>query len=321
MQVLKGSGVYQEVASRLYQLAAKATEWPDDWKPAAHLSILSIYLSLQDNILGNNGLKQALADQTQIAKRCQETDILVKTRCGGLLEVQYRGTNRENISPDAKIFYHHRTVKDFLEARETRPVLLKHTNGPEMERFKPNYMVASSYIFQLQTCDQDSAQSLANIVGQSLTYVRRVDADKRIPIAELIQLVDAIPSFAIVGSRLAVVTSCNLKRYVSTKLADHNFIEGAIAEPTSLLKHVLQPSEDAKAFIRPEMILLLLQYGANPNEPSNDGGSAWRSGLSYLISHHEELHSATLRHWSEVVEILLEHGADPKVVCEGQISW
>jgi antitoxin component of RelBE/YafQ-DinJ toxin-antitoxin module len=68
----------------------------------------------------------------------------LKSRTGGLLEVQLRGAKLDGISAEMKVQYLHRTVRDFLITQEMRDIL-----HAEID-FDAEYAMLKSSVYELQ---------------------------------------------------------------------------------------------------------------------------------------------------------------------------
>jgi hypothetical protein len=82
-------------------------------------------------------------DPDHIQSTCTDMEALLKTRCGGLLEVHCRSLNSE-ISPASSVEYLHLTVRDFFYKPETRKILEERSPTG----FDPNIVLLKSCILQ-----------------------------------------------------------------------------------------------------------------------------------------------------------------------------
>lgn len=315
--VLKVDGIYQEEASRLYQLVAEATEKPGDWKPVELLSLRMLSIAMKRNLDLVQEMEQEPPNLETIVQQAKRMDILLKTRCGGLLEVQYGRLKSTALSPDMKVTYLHRTAREFLEAWETRQVLLGRTRGPDKPTFQPAVAIFKSIVLVSREHTRDGKDGVG-WKGQYWTYARRIDFNKQVPIPELINLLETYSHVLPGNSLLPSAVECGLGRYLETKLKDPsvNQEEG----PRPLIDHAIVPTYDSAAFVSPDIVKLLLKYGADPNK-SFRNSSPWQNCLSYLALSTKSPSSITdnglLSKWADILEILLEHGADPKTSFSG----
>lgn len=314
--VLKVDGIYSEEASRLYQLIAEATEQPDDWKPAELLSIHSLYLAMKQDLDIAHEITQAPPDDQAILEQTRRMDILLKTRCGGLLEVQYGGSKTADLSPSLKVSYLHRTVRDFLETLETRQVLLKRTGGSDKDAFKPAVAIFKSIVVQIKRLELHPSAS-HGLKDLGLTYARRIEVDKRISPEELLKLFDIFSYVAKLYSMIPSAIECSLCRYLERKLVDENTPEQDILHIPALDYALVGPI-DQQEFITPEMVSLLIEFGADPNKRFN-GSTPWQKALSHLLRNYDRLRDrgGALMYWSRIITALLENGADPTATCQG----
>jgi hypothetical protein len=312
--VINIDSIYQEEASRLYQLMAVTLEWPDDWTPAQQLTLVSMYLSTHQEELQGRDFVVAFRDKPFVLGKCKETDVFLRTRCGGLLELQY-GLGSTEIVPSLKVSYIHRTVMEYLEERATRRQLLDRTRGTGQQTFDPNLAILKALCFQFSLESSLQVWFGTPISALVITYARRVDQNKNIPESELKRLFDDIGPTLGWESMLPIAVQGCLTRYLGAKLQGIDLIGGAQTQ-RPLLDIALVPTPDSERFIRPEVVKLILSFGAKPNRKF-EGRSPWQNGLSYLITNHDHLSLAMIQFWAEIIIVLLENGANPLTQCHG----
>lgn len=256
-----------------------------------------------------------LLDRKRVLESCRDADVLLKTRCGGLLEIQFNGA--KSITPVMKVSYLHRTVRDFLQSPATKEVLSRRTGGVETNAYKPNIAILKSYILQAGTCDPSSSTpDNQRLINQAFIYAGRADKDERISPSELIKLFDSFPRPASWDSALWVAILCDWQRYVQARIdIDETLLDSRSTE--SALHYALLPTENLRKFwmnARPSIVRFLLSLGADPNG-FVDGQTLWQKALSHLIEKHEidrwKEDNEFLGGWFSIVEIMLEYEADP----------
>lgn len=315
--VINVDNIYQEEASRLHQLMAVTLERPDDWKPAQQLSLVSVFLAIHQEELEGRIFMTAFENKSFVLAKCKETDIFLRTRCGGLLELQYKIGSTE-VSPSLKVSYIHRSVMEYLEERAIRRELLDRTVGAGpagRQAFIPDLAILKDFCFQsrLPTSRQDWFNSPAQ--DHIITYARRVDQNKTVPEAEWVRLFDTFcPKFEVKSMLPIAVQGCMI-RYLGAKLSEQE-PKHELQSQLPLLNYALVPTPDSQRFIRPEVSILLLSSGGNPNQ-NFQGQIPWQNALTYLLSHQTQLGSATRQFWIEIVIALLENGANPLAQCQG----
>ncbi|CZR53594.1 related to small s protein [Phialocephala subalpina] len=311
--VVKIDGIYAAEASRLYQLVAEATPRPGDWERAEPLSLRSLSLALTPNLNINNALTTPALDEKTLLEQAKRMDVLLKTRCGGLLEVQYGKAKMEDLSSSMKVSYLHRTVRDFLEARSTRQVLLERTGGFEKATFKPTVAIFTSIAIQVNHLDPIALKA-SSLPYRGLIYAQRIDADDRISAPELLNLFDTFAQAARWKSVIAFTINCSLNRYLDVRLRDENALKhDSITKP---VLDALVPTSDGEPFVDAATVSFLIKTGANPNTRFS-GSTPWENCLSYLICNRSRLYGPILRRWADIVVVLLEEGADPTTTCVG----
>ncbi|KAE9364398.1 hypothetical protein N431DRAFT_488965 [Stipitochalara longipes BDJ] len=312
--VINIDNIYQEEASRLYQLMAVTLERPDDWYPAQKLSLVSMYLSTHQEELNDREFVKAFQDKDFVLRRCKETDIFLRTRCGGLLELEH-GLGSTKILPSLRVTYIHRTVMEYLEERAIRRQLLDRTRGTGQQDFDPNLAVVKALCFQFSLNSSLWIWLGDPIKASVLTHARRVDQNKNIPESDLVRIFDDICPALRWESMIPIAIQGCMTRYLREKLKESNLITGSQTQ-RPLLDIALVPTPESERFIRPEVITLLLSFGAKPNRKF-EGQSPWQRGLSYLVTNHERLSVATLQFWTEIIRVMLENGANPLTECQG----
>ncbi|KUJ18667.1 uncharacterized protein LY89DRAFT_774610 [Mollisia scopiformis] len=127
--VFKVDKVYQKETAQLFQLIGTAfRDQTDDffsWRETKQLSVLLLsFASERDATLALEA-KSGFMTKEKITTRCKNMEIHLRTRCGGLLEIQYGNEDpyTTTVSPDMTVAYIHRTIKDYLELWGTREKL------------------------------------------------------------------------------------------------------------------------------------------------------------------------------------------------------
>lgn len=278
MMVLKVDDIYKEEASRLFQLVDKATEQEGDWRPAELLSVYTLFLANKQSINLAEELKQKRATEAEILQFCKRMDVVLKARCGGLLEIQYGKLKTATPRPSMKVAYLHRTVRDFILTGPNWQTLLKGTDGGSTrDAFNPNVAILKSMILQIKDFDDSKAHEL---IDHSFTFVRRVTIDESVSTTDFETLFNTYSKVAIAS------------RYVDLSA-----------------KH--KTSNEVEILME-----LLKKHAKNPNEPLN-GKSAWQSALSCVASGYKPASVSARVPWGLVIKSFLENGADPNASCKG----
>jgi hypothetical protein len=181
VMILKVDEIYLEEASRVFQLVDKATEQAGDWRrrPAELFSVYTLYLANKQSFNLVDGLKQRRVTEEGILQCCKRMDIVLKTRCGGLLEIQYGKLKTATPRPTMKVSYLHRTVRDFILTGTNWEALLKGTGGrPTGDAFNPNNALLKSLILQFNNCEDSTAEEL---MDNALTFTHRPQNEKSVP--------------------------------------------------------------------------------------------------------------------------------------------
>jgi hypothetical protein len=283
LMVLKVDDIYKEEASRLFQLVDKATEQEDDWRPAELFSVYTLYLANKQSINLTSEVKQRRSTEEEILQSCKRMDIVLKARCGGLLEIQYGKLKTTTPRPIMKVAYLHRTVRDFILTGANWEALLKGTGGgPTRDAFNPNIAILKSMILQIKDCEDASAYdaSAYGLINHSFTFLHRIEVDQSVSTAVSEELFNIFSGIA------------RASRYIDL-------------------------SSDHKTSKEVEFLMgLLRKHGRNPNEPL-DGASAWESALGCVACNYKSASLSVRFSWGLIIRAFLENGADPDVCCKG----
>lgn len=147
--ILKIDETYQVEASRLFQLIDAATSPRDcDIKTVCPLTILA--MSLAEDEDPDLALSKTVhfLDLKRINQRCDRMASRIRSRCGGLLEIQMG--HKRKLHPRMNISYLHRTVKDYLNKKNTRDTLKGWISHRGEEIYSPSLAILKAYILQLK---------------------------------------------------------------------------------------------------------------------------------------------------------------------------
>lgn len=301
--VLRVDESYRREALRLYQIVAAAVDSrPDDWTDGIHLTILGVvFAEEKDSDLAITAQMRFL-EQAEVYSRCQRMMYQLVSRCGGLLEVQNGDHPRDEVTPNMKVSYMHRTVKDYLEKNDTRVLLRCRTGGASASPFDPNLAILRSYVLQLKVldfavpADQDPSSNAWDYIHSAIRHARRVDTDSRFEpdslsahVALLDQLYTTalywvrrrIPSdsreaiFRSSSSAYTFAVECGLHQYLNAKLDKDNIIPKEKFGWKSLLDAALVSLPANRHLVSSKIVSVLVDHGARPLE-------AWPGALRYL---------------------------------------
>ncbi len=329
--ILRVDESYQSEASRLYQLiGAAANGREDDWRLVSPLTLLAICLAEEKDQNLVLTAKMQFPTKEDILSRCRITADRITSRCGGLLEIHDGGQPRQQISPNFKVSYLHRTVKDCLEKWETQAILKGRTRGGAADAYNPNVAILKSYILQIKCIREGSRHNFVdpgNCINACVLYARRVEEDTSSANVELMDEFFRIASFWIrrnssseqvfrPGSSLFTITvQCGLHRYLRAKLAADNAI-GTRKKPGewSLLDYAFKPGIGLDRFVSAEVVSTLLDFGADP-------GDALEMTLNHvtMMLHsrpadrsYNEINEDALKPWVDLIEKILRTDVNAK---------
>ncbi|KAE9371246.1 hypothetical protein N431DRAFT_558808 [Stipitochalara longipes BDJ] len=350
---------YQEQSSQLFQivqanengykafLASSGRSRPPP--PPFSLGLLTLSLAEEKNDLPIAHQSKQLLTPEVVWYRCKEMAARLKSRCGGLLEVDGSGY----------IQYLHRTVRDFLYLPETQALLLSHTE----QSFNADESLFKAWVHYLKYAELKSHQQWLHIKGhlyvsglvlsalQHAHLAMKVTGDSYVQILdELDSIVDHYCSspggtldqlgvrtsgahwanFMDIFDRhcptdtgtktnrdnfLSLTLSFGLTAYVGEKLKKCG--NEAFRKPgRPLLDYLAYPL----APIQSDMVSLLLKHGADPNE-SFSGSSTWQ----YMLEHIDDLGHSSMCRTKDFVDyrkvlactlnLFAENGAHPSLLC------
>jgi hypothetical protein len=349
--------LYQEDASRLFQIIAGAQQKTEDYGAALQLSILGLALAAEEDPDFAQKAKINFLTECEILERCKEMDIRLASHCGGLLETQF-GDSKE-MSPELKVTYLHRTVKDFLDRLDTQKTIIQWTGGTSA--FNPDLAILKSHILQPKARSPfptssvmlhgrgiereefyEKALQLSKPLVQSLfTYARRVELTGLGPQLELLEQFEEAMRFRWIESgcksrgspypMLIEAVQCGCHHYLSKKLALDTTIPRRMFFGSDLLEYALNPPPENSQFVSLTTIKILLEHGADPNKHRHETDrdptkqTSWIATLSFLQNRNIPPPALTkkaeidklMATWAEILKQLSRHGVDRKATCKG----
>lgn len=340
--VVKIDRIYQKEASQLFQLVGCAAQHRrDDWQEPDALNVLLLSFAIERDSALAVRARVGFLTAAQVLSRCKRMEVILRTRCGGLLEVQYGrlGSYEAEVAPEMKVSYLHRTVGDFLGLRETRRQLSDRTGGNAKDAFKPSVAIVKAYILVLKALDATNIieRPAWSLINGTLTYARRAEQDTQTGEPALLDEFFEVASqmwhhchncgsfFKQHASMLTLATQCGLNYYLRSKLSEDNII-GRETHPRPLLDYALVPTKESELFLDIGVVMTLLDFGADPNKRGVGEHSPWENALLYLHVDVNciasiERQSSVLRIWAAVIRQLLEAGADPDAGCRRAIEY
>jgi hypothetical protein len=257
---------YKEETVQFFQLMNATQPLDGDWKDLKPMTVLSLCLAKErDEELPN--IVKTLTSQAMI-HRCRDMNRRLKSRTGGLIEVQLRGVRIDKIDPSMKVGYLHRTVRDFLITREMRDILQAEID------FDPNYAMLKSSVYELQV-KLDNPADRNTLYCSALTYARRTQSQGRRHTSSQTTLLDQLYTKAELSTdprelheirevntyELFLETAVGLGfiPYVREKLENNTEFPNPTAK-----RRLLHHSLSSESIINPSMVLTLLSLGAEP---------------------------------------------------------
>jgi hypothetical protein len=303
------------------------------------LTLLTFFLAIKEDL---DATTMRQCTWKWLNSKCEDVRIRLTARCAGLLEVSTMpGT--EDISDAPYIRYFHRTARDFLEMDTHWRGILMQTADTD---FNPNVSMMKSCLLSLEYAIANDYEYVSGLQRDFMIYSYHADSHYRSHGTRTIML-DRMASIMNIrscswlgaeflpgteGSRdtLKLATIYGLRGYISIKLARSGQSPDK-ARATTLL-HCLLPkdaSSHAKLAMAPpriDMISLLLDFGADPNEHGDYGlGSPWENTLNFLrrstpttiASHDVESYKMT---YVAIIEKLVVAGANTETMFVDEYS-
>jgi len=259
---------YKEEAIQFFELINATQHQNIDLFEPKPMTVLSLCFAKEREENLPTMVKSFISSPTAMVPRWIDLSRRLKSRTGGLLEVQLRGAKLDGISAEMKVQYLHRTVRDFLITREMRDVLQAEID------FDAEYAMLKSSVYELQIPLKLADFNRLHL--SALTYAQRSQAERQDPQALsqtslLDQLFALTPerSFQqgdlqsqegiIHGSFLSTAVRWGLIFYIQDKLGKNARFTTA-SDKRKLLGHALKTD----LAVTPRIVLTLLTIGTDP---------------------------------------------------------
>lgn len=322
---------YHEQAAQILQVALYADE--------------PLGLFTYSYIGGKVGSAMGQSARAWTEEECVElarvTETRIKVRCPDLVKVNdymVEGNTFTEHGSKLSVEFLHRTVGDFLALEETQEQLRKRLK----KSFEPGRFICEALLAQIKgsesvyspNWDADGEYgNVQDLISGLLVFAKKAEAQSGTKQTALLDgLRDALEQRGWNdGSRvpfLALMIHRDLRLYVESHLPQ------ALTPQTgslSLLECALVCPKELHALCDQtlpllHMVTLLLEHGANPNEPSSQlGNTIWQQylTLSYRnLSRKRRLGQMDVQSHLGIMQAMLEHGADVNLRClyESKVS-
>jgi hypothetical protein len=142
---------YREEAIQFFELINATHHIPADPMPPKPMTILGLCLAKEsDENFPLLVKKYQELSHTSIVERCKSMSRRLNSRTRGLIEVRLNGGRLDDVKPEMKVGYLHRTVGDFLMTKEVRDFLQAETD------FDADHAMLKSSIFELYISNHTS---------------------------------------------------------------------------------------------------------------------------------------------------------------------
>jgi hypothetical protein len=347
--MLKGiETVYMEQAAQIFQIYRAA----QDQNPTAPAPLTCIELSLALERNTELALTAEIKPFSveEAVKRCEIVGSILRTRCGGLLEI-HGYSPHYNIMPTSKylsISFLHRTVRDFLELPDIWSKLMKWTEATE---FIPSRTLLRSSILYLkwamyEPLEDDITYGELTPLFWALKAMRHAhfaeiqtgEADPAL-LHELDQVVTYLVQDRTKGPKdhwsnytspryhratdwkdsfLSLAIQFDLRIYVNWRLGiGDRVLKSKQGRP--LLDYAIRQTPFwplPLPRLSPEMVEILFKHGAKSGEksdgPDSDGRTCWEYVLQQLLLL-KPSGGVSIDDWLPIIRIFVRYDADPNL--------
>lgn len=295
------------------------------------------------------GISDMLSKSVHMASR-------LKSRCAGLLELGDATTGKWSIvsgeivgegrlkSTSQPVVYLHRTVRDFLEREEVWELMLAYTNRTD---FHPESSLLRSSAIMLKSFQRDAdtfeagmtlsqyslPDSMWYFVLPAMHYAYLADINTLQSNEDILEELDRVASKrysshsnskhwstelqsraasqypGTMDSFISYTAQCGLFLYLKRKISNNKGLRrlkpGRPLLDYAVYPYIPRPPNQNCA----KIVSLLLQSGASPNELFL-GRSPWQRTIFYSLEDPDQPHLL------EVLNLLVEHGADVNAFCD-----
>jgi hypothetical protein len=319
---------YLTQASQIFQIIRAAREIEEIEKQNAGLGPLTV-LDLSFAMDSDTDLaitaEISPSSEEAISTRCRVMDDRLKSRCAGLIEIgglenaHFSASRKDKARIHGRVQYLHRTVRDYLEKPDVWQILLARTSRTE---FNPNLALLKSCILRLKLVSIVEPLLVGSV---AMLYAHRADAQTKKGNVALLNELDRTVTYCsnmsgmteYWGSHkwqksiLSFAVQYGLHEYVYEILSKNEDIILSSGKP--LLFYAVDPIPSKQRYplqLSQRMVAILLAHGADPNSKFN-GGSPWDIALRLCSFLEDEANPAFSREVAAILQILLQHGADP----------
>lgn len=331
--------IYQEQTAQLFQIAAHAIQ---------PLSTVALGFLEQNR----ENIDSAL--HAEISPMSKEETLLVSTkmntyinaRCKDLLEVNCYSDSSDFFP--YKVDFLHRTVRDFLKTKDMYNLLQSRTKN-----FDPTVSLCRILLSELKVIPKPSHFSgpgaIREMVWELLYYAFEVESKAKSADVAMIDEVERVLSTHMSScevGRKAISNSAKSRRKYNRRDFIVMAVEAqlifytreALFRQRPLLKTYRKPLLDYAlqlptqnqldrpfqvSSINPEIVSLLLELGADPNEfvgLEGNKGSVWARYLQQCYKNPRGYYTQHGKEMCQVTELLLKHGADPEIIVEVEVN-
>ena len=306
---------YREETAKAFNFALVAT---------APMSLMT-YSFLDDFVHeGTTTPSNKVLTMEDILSRQDDMRRRLNGRCKGLLEVTSSGDSETAayIMSFPKVDFLHRTVRDFLLTKDVQNLL---SQSLEVG-FEPRVHICKALLHQLKCFDYAAVKSESkepqSILEELVLYARELEVNSGDPRTSLMDEVGQIAlekakGFVLIMDEfeyLQFLIRRRLNLYVAEVLTREAPLTASAYNQLLIAAILPIPIANIHGY-DPQMVDLLLGYGATPNGGYSES-TIWGQLLYELQRFFIFLEEETKPHLLQIIESLLSHGADPDLRVE-----
>ncbi|KAH8790555.1 hypothetical protein F5882DRAFT_353638 [Hyaloscypha sp. PMI_1271] len=333
--------LYFQQASRIFQIVRSSQRPTTTVFQGRNFTGLELSFAEERDRISVLQAETHLKSQSDLASRRAMVAIWLKTRCGGLLE---NHEDHNQLRPNDRLAYIHRTARDFLEIPEIWDILLKKTANTAFNASLS--LVQSAVLFLKWTMSPDNPLAYKNnyhgltpkfFASIAMANARYAEAETGRAEVQMLDELDRVSSDlvkewrrppdhwsndessrvpTILGDNndfLSLAIKAGLILYTRKKLeSDPRLLGRKIGQPYLHYTVKRQTSQLAQLplNLEPGIVKLLFEYGATPNERWN-GRTAWEEALQHIHDRPSEaICDQDAPQWLAIIKLFVANGAD-----------
>ena len=286
--------IYRKETARFFQMALEAQE-------PLPLMVYAYLYEEHDQVSHDAQLKRLSNHDFEF--REEEMQRRLDGCCKGLLEAHEQA--EFNIRPKYVVEFLHRSTRDFLLTKDMQLIISSYVG----QNFNPRIWLCNAFLYHLRKAPKNLYGAF-RVVKKLICYCKAAEVHDHILQVDLLYQAEKIfVSYAGTASRIARTLFTNLVVERGLLLYTAHILKKSpdmIHAGDGFLDHALLWIHE----INPDMVQLLLEHGASPNQKRGDT-TVWGHHIFILYKSfcgHEE--NKISSRYLETLDLLLRHGAD-----------